>query len=127
MSKIVAAVTMKCPRCRKGDLFVTKNPYAPGKMFEMNESCSHCEMKYERETGFFFGAMYISYMLNMALFVTAVVGYFLFFQEADWRYYISIYVGLTIVLTPIIYRLSRSIWIEIMVKYEPEKRGKYSK
>lgn len=125
MSKIIAAFAGTCPRCHQGPVFVSKNPYAPGKMFDIHETCSHCEMKYERETGFFFGAMYISYMLNIALFVTAVVGYFLFFSEADWRIYIGTYVALTILLTPVLYRLSRSIWLQIMVKFEPEKRGKY--
>lgn len=91
----------------------------------MHESCSNCEMKYERETGFFFGAMYVSYALNIALFVTAVVGYFLFFSAADWRYYIGTYVALTLFLTPVLFRLSRSIWLQFMVKFEPEKRGKY--
>lgn len=125
MSKLVAALAGKCPRCHQGPVFVSQNPYSFGKMFDIHETCSHCEMKYERETGFFFGAMYISYMLNIALFVTAVVGYFLFFSEADWRIYIGTYVGLTILLTPVLYRLSRSIWLQIMVKFEPEKRGKY--
>lgn len=82
-------------------------------------------MKYERETGFFFGAMYVSYALNIALFVTAVVGYFLFFSESDWRIYIGTYVAITLLLTPVLFRLSRSIWLQFMVKYEPEKRGTY--
>jgi hypothetical protein len=68
--------------------------------------------------------MYISYAINIALFVTATVGYYLFFDEiVDWRYYISGYVILTVLLSPVIFRLSRSIWLMIMTKYEPEKIG----
>lgn len=124
MSKVSAALSMKCPRCEKGDLYLTKNPYTPGKMLEMHRTCSNCGMKYERETGFFYGAMYISYMLNIALFVTATVGYYWLLEDiVDWRWYISGYVGLTVLLSPVIFRMSRSIWLQAMVKYDPEKRG----
>ena len=123
MSKVGAAVGMKCPRCQKGALFTKRNPYNVGNMLTMHTNCSNCELKYERETGFFFGAMYISYSLNIALVVTAVVGYFLFFSKSDWRIYIGSYVLITLLLTPVIFRLSRSIWLQIMVAYEPEKRG----
>ncbi|MFT4735765.1 MAG: hypothetical protein ACI9K1_002729, partial [Arcticibacterium sp.] len=33
------------------------------------------------------------------------------------------YVVLTLFLVPILYRLSRSLWLMIMIKYEPQKTG----
>lgn len=124
MSKIAAALKMKCPRCHQGNLFVKKNPYTFGNMLTMYDHCSNCGLRYEREAGFFYGAMYISYAINIALFVTATVGYYLFLKPiVDWRWYIFGYVALTLLLTPVIFRLSRSIWLTIMTKYDPEKRG----
>ena len=66
---LVNILQTKCPRCHKGDLFESKNPYHFGKMTVSKTHCSSCGLKYEIEPGFFFGAMYISYALNVALFV----------------------------------------------------------
>ena len=91
---------------------------------EMHSHCEHCGLRYEREAGFFYGAMYVSYMLNIALFVNAVLIWYLFVEDlVDWRIYIGAYVLITILLVPLIYRFSRSIWLYMMIKYEPEKRG----
>ena len=123
MGKIVSAVKMKCPRCGEGELYDRSNLFTFKGFFKMKEHCSNCGMKYEKEVGFFYGAMYISYMLNIALFVTATVGYYLLFEEKyDWRYYIMVYLLITFLLVRWIYRMSRSIWLMIMVAYEPEKR-----
>lgn len=68
--------------------------------------------------------MYVSYALNIALFVTATVAYYVYFEDkVDWKWYISGYVALTLLLSPMIFRLSRSLWLVMMVGYDPEKRG----
>ncbi|WP_304231925.1 DUF983 domain-containing protein [Jiulongibacter sediminis] len=124
MGQLKSALALKCPRCNEGELFESKNPYQPGKMMTMHTHCSNCGLRYEKEQGFFYGAMYVSYMLNIALFVTATVGWYLFIEDLiDWRIYIGIYVLLTVLLVPIIFRYSRSLWMIMMIKYEPEKRG----
>jgi uncharacterized protein (DUF983 family) len=124
MNKIEAAVRMKCPRCHEGEIFETKNPYDLGKMTAMYKHCPKCGLKYEKESGFFYGAMYVSYMFNIALFVIATVAYYLFFEErVYWLWYILGYVAVTFLLFPLLYRLSRSIWLQAFVKYEPGKIG----
>jgi len=124
MGNIKTALKFKCPRCERGDLFGAKNPYKMGSMFVMDANCSSCGLKYEKEGGFFYGAMYVSYMLNIGLFVTATVLWYILFEgKIDWRLYIGLYVLLTVFLVPVLYRLSRSIWLMIMIKYEPEKTG----
>lgn len=124
MGIVKTAINFKCPRCGEGELFKSKSPYKFGNMLTMYSHCSNCGMLYEREGGFFYGAMYISYAINIALFVIATVGYYWLLEEVvDWRWYIFGYVVLTVLLSPIIFRLSRSTWIMIMTKYEPERSG----
>lgn len=124
MGIVKTAVNFKCARCGEGELFESKNPYKWGKMIAMYSHCSKCGLLYERESGFFYGAMYISYAINIALFVTATIGYYWLLEEVvDWRWYILGYVGVTILLSPIIFRLSRSTWLMIMTKYDPNKIG----
>lgn len=124
MGTVKAALQLKCPRCGEGNQFKSTNPYKKGEMFEMNTHCGNCGLRFERESGFFYGAMYMSYMLNIGLFVIATVAWYLGVDEMlDWKIFIFGYVALTVLLVPIIYRFSRSIWLLIMVNYEPEKRG----
>lgn len=54
----------KCPNCNKGQVFNNKLPfyYIP----VMNEFCLECHYKFEREPGYFIGAMYISYGLALS-------------------------------------------------------------
>jgi uncharacterized protein (DUF983 family) len=118
---LFSILSAKCPRCHESKLFSSTNPYKKG--FEMNKTCSNCNLKYEKEPSFFYGAMYISYSLNIAFFVIFVVAYYVLFEDyISGGIYISGYVLLTIIFLPLIYRLSRSIWIHIFVDYEPEKR-----
>ena len=114
MNKLEAALKMKCPKCHEGDLFESKNPYTFGKMTVMHEHCPKCHIKFEREMGFFYGAMYVSYVFNIMFFVMAVASYYLYFEtRLDWRIFISCYLLFTLLIFPVMYRLSRSIWIQI--------------
>jgi uncharacterized protein (DUF983 family) len=49
---------------------------------KMNETCSACELKFEREHGYFLGAMYISYAMGVAVMAVFVV---LFWLTTHWR------------------------------------------
>lgn len=122
MNKLEATIRMKCPRCREGEVFETKNPYNLSKMTAMYKHCPKCGLKYEKEIGFFYGAMYVSYMFNIALFVIATIAYYLFFEgRVYWLWYILAYLALTFLLFPLLYRLSRSIWLQAFNDYEPDK------
>jgi Ca2+/Na+ antiporter len=63
-------------------------------------------------------------MLNIALFVTCIVAYFVLLdQYIEGWLLMTIYVSLTVILIPVYYRLSRMIWINFFESYHPEKRG----
>jgi uncharacterized protein (DUF983 family) len=61
-----AGVRLRCPRCNAGPLY--RRP------FSMNSHCFHCGLKFEREQGYFVGAIYINYAATVAI---AVPGFFL--------------------------------------------------
>lgn len=117
MGELSSAIKLKCPRCGISELFENTGIIPKKGMFNMLTNCSNCNLKYEKEVGFFYGAMYISYMLNMSFFVATTVAYYVFFEDRiDWHIYIIIYITVTIFLTKWIYRMSRSLWLMIMVK-----------
>lgn len=70
------------------------------------------------EPGFYTGAMYVSYAIQVAVIVGVVVLTNLLNIEAGIGWYFGWVIGLVIVLIPWTYRLSRSIWIHIFVQYE---------
>ncbi|MFO0004725.1 MAG: DUF983 domain-containing protein, partial [bacterium] len=57
----------RCPRCHKGHLFINRNPYKWTNWDKMHNECGNCGLHYEREPGFFQGAMYVSYALGVAV------------------------------------------------------------
>lgn len=105
-----------CPRCRKGPLF-THKAYNLKKFGSVHEHCPNCGQRFNLEPSFFYGAMYVSYAIQVALFVTVYVATKLFYPSAGLWWYFGWVVGIIVLLLPVLYRLSRSIWIHIFVKY----------
>ena len=77
-SKVYSILGNKCPKCHKGNFFIDQNPYKLEKFDKMNSRCPVCNEDFERETGYYYGAMYASYGLTVgfgiALFLILVYG-----------------------------------------------------
>lgn len=119
-SKIYSIFTGKCPVCHKGAMYKNKNPYNFSEALKMYEHCTHCGLKYKIEPSFFFGAMYVSYGLGVAIAVAAFIIAYFFIGMDRLSTFIVIAVTLTALL-PIILRLSRNIWINLFLTYDPKK------
>ncbi|MGB3779076.1 MAG: DUF983 domain-containing protein [Tunicatimonas sp.] len=116
-SKLYSILALKCPRCRQGDLF-THKPYQLSKFLKMPEECDCCHLRFEREPGFFYGAMYVSYAFQVAIVISVFVALQVLYPEADtWVYVVGV-TGLILLLFPLIIRLSRSIWIYFFISYD---------
>ena len=64
-TKLYSVLAAKCPKCHKGDFFETSNPYNLKKFDKMHKKCPECGQDFELETGFYYGAMYVSYGLTV--------------------------------------------------------------
>lgn len=111
----------KCPRCRRGNMFLEGKLFNPTKFSAMNRTCSHCGQTFEPEPGYYFGAMFISYAINTALFISVWLGLDLFVDDYSITLLLTIMGISAIVFLPFIYRISRSIWIAIFIPYREEK------
>jgi uncharacterized protein (DUF983 family) len=116
-SKLYSILTGSCPKCQKELMYFDKKSFSLTNILKMNENCSHCGLKYQIEPAFFFGAMYVSYALNVILIVVTFLIAFFGFEAKMKGIMISIIVAL-ILFFPIIMRLSRNIYINIFVDYE---------
>ena len=114
-SKLLAMMTMRCPACGEGRLFKHNSLYHPKKVGEMYDECPICQQDFKIEPGFYFGAAYISYGINVALFISTFFIVYLGFGKG-MNVFIPVILGILLVFLPIIFRLSRSIWLHIFVK-----------
>jgi hypothetical protein len=106
----------KCPRCRQGDVFSYNGSLLRVKAPVMNERCPHCNHKFERESGFFLGAMYACYAIGvvqaMAVFIACQ---FVFEDTFDLRI-ILVEACILPFFGLFNFRMGRMIWIYIFNK-----------
>src|SRR6218665_1665033 len=100
-SKLNSILTGSCPKCQNESMYEDKNPLHLSKVLKMNENCSHCGFKYQIEPSFFYGAMYVSYGLNVAVGIAAFIISFVFFGANIEQSFIAIIVTL-VVLFPFV-------------------------
>ena len=119
-TKLYSIFFNKCPKCHQGDVFVQKNPYTKGFM-QMHNKCSNCSESFEKEVGFYYGAMYVSYGVNIAygvgLFLLAVL-----LLKIDLVAYLILFFGLVVLLFPWTIRISRLIYLNLFVKFDSSKK-----
>ncbi len=118
-SKLYSMFFKKCPICHEGDLFISK-AYDLKNFSKMHDDCAQCGKKYQTEPSFFEGAMYVSYGMQVALLVTVFVGSKILFDKVNPLYAMSLVIGLALLLLPVTFRYSRSIWINFFMSYDKE-------
>ncbi len=120
-SALYSVLNNKCPRCHQGNFFESKNPYWLKKFDKMNKRCPVCNEDFERETGYYYGAMFVSYGLTVA-FGVSVFLIMCVVLNFDAITFLVVFAILQILLMPIFYRASRLVWINIFVRYKEMKK-----
>lgn len=104
-----------CPRCREGKIFT--EPLVLSEPLNMPEKCSVCGQRTNPEPGFYYGSMFLSYILSGFLLLgTALLLVFYFGWTANQAMLFVLFLAAVIYLK--ILRVSRSIWIHAVVKYD---------
>lgn len=107
----------RCPRCRSGGIF----RYSIFRGFpKMHECCPVCHLKFEREPGYFLGAMYVSYGLGLVL--VAAIAAILWFTTTWWITTDTIVAALIFLpLAPTVTLLARVLWIYLDQTIDPDR------
>ncbi len=124
-SKLYSIFKYKCPHCHEGDFFESRNPYNLKKAGEIPPTCKVCGRNLRMEPGFYFGAMYVAYGLAVATCVSVFVATYVLYPEASIGLYIGLITAALVLIGPLLYALSKIIWINFFVGYkgiEPEKK-----
>lgn len=124
-SKFSAILHEKCPRCREGDIFY--HPLSKISRFsDTREDCPVCGLRYEREPGTFYGAMYVSYGFSVALIVTLFTATFVIGDDPDLMWYFVVIIPAIILAVPVFFRYSRVLWLYFFsaFRYDPKAARK---
>jgi uncharacterized protein (DUF983 family) len=103
---VARGLTHRCPNCGGRTLFV------PGKLFQLNKTCSNCGFRFERDNdeGFFLGSMSLNYGVTLLCFLTPVMllAYFKVINSTT----AIVLAGVGAIFFPaLFYRSSRSWWL----------------
>jgi len=118
-TKLYSIFGSKCPKCHGESMYKNPNPFNIARVYDMPERCSKCGTKYKIEPSFFYGAMYVSYALGVAIAVTAFITSRFIIGTNMIAAFLSI-IGSIVLLMPVNMRLARNIWINFFISYDPE-------
>jgi len=110
--RLRAIARLRCPRCGEGRVF--RGPLT------MNEPCPACGLKFERDTGYFLGAMYFSYALAIPAIALLTLGVYLI--RPGWHLYQDVIVAFVLMLplVPAVFRYSRVMWLHFDNYFDPQ-------
>ena len=101
---LARGLRLRCPRCGQSALYLGR--------FRMAEACAACGLRYEREAGYFVGAIYVNYAVTVAVAAGAVLA-------LDWVIGLTLtqqlLIGIALAaLVPLaFFRYSRSLWLSV--------------
>lgn len=117
-SKIYSILGGKCPRCHEGNFFKHAFTMNIFKVNKIEKKCSKCDLKYMIEPAFYFGALYVSYGITVAICIVTFIISKIIFDLALLSSFIAVFIVL-ILFIPVNLRLSRILWINIFINYKP--------
>ena len=109
MGFLLGIIRQRCPRCRKGPIYRG--------LMTMRERCNMCGLVYQREYGYFYGAMYASYafgLLTTAYWIPMLV------MGVNPVLVVLIPTLHLILQIPITFRYSRVLWLYLDHAFDPE-------
>lgn len=112
-----STIDYTCPRCRKGPLFV--QPMKFSDPLAMHDRCEHCDLRFAPEPGYYWGAMFLSYILSGWALLLITLGLVFYF---DWTVEMAMLLVIAIGILSYfkLLRFSRSLYIHLLVSYRPE-------
>jgi uncharacterized protein (DUF983 family) len=116
-SKSYSIFYLKCPRCHEGEMFETGS-WSLVKPFDMHERCPVCDLNYFPEPGYYYGAMFISYIWTGG-FCLLFLALFHWILGMSQTVAFSLLIGFLLINFVYIFRISRLMWINVNVKYDP--------
>ena len=104
------ALGLRCPRCGQAAIFV--------RGYQMRPHCPRCGLRFEREPGYFVGAIYINYGLTV---LVVFGGYFLLDQAQAWPagWQLALWCPVVVLFPLATFRHSKALWLALDFLVDP--------
>lgn len=102
----------RCPKCRKGIVFRHG--------MEMNNKCPYCGTRFDREPGFFTGAMHIGYIIALPVGVFLMFVLMVVLPDLHPALHGLLAMIGVVPIIPLTVRLSRVLWLDIGSHLSPQ-------
>ncbi len=110
------ALMLKCPDCGHGSLY--------RRIYQLNHHCEYCGLIFEREQGYFVGAIYINVLATNAVILATLLLFILLTGTVNEKIlWVLFAIGLAFPL--LFFRHSRSFWISFDHYFDPLKDRVY--
>lgn len=93
----------RCPVCRIGRIF--------GGAVKMNAQCPTCRYVFEREPGYFLGAIAIGYFMGVGIVCALAVAVRRIVPTLDWEWCFGVALVFYLLFTPLVFQYARTIWM----------------
>jgi hypothetical protein len=86
----------------------------------MNENCERCGLHFEREPGYWVGAMIINTTVIFATFLVTFGGLVLAtWPDVPWTTVLVITLAVNLIVPTVFYPLSKTIWLALEMSWHP--------
>ena len=127
-TKLYSILNFKCPYCHEGQFFLA-HPYNLRRAGDLLEKCPVCHRRYTIEPGFYYGAMYVSYAMTVAVAVSMWVAILVLAPDMALDWQVGLIGSVMLLGAPLFYALSKITWANMFFEYkgpyvpeqEPEK------
>ena len=99
---LLRGLTLRCPDCGLGPLYRT--------VFRMHTHCEYCGLIYEREQGYFIGAIYLNVIATESLLLGTLLIYGLITGNIG-QTILTVLIVLALTLPLVFFHHSRSLWL----------------
>ncbi len=96
------SIRLRCPSCGQGRLYA--------RWYQMHPQCSHCGFPFQRESGFYLGAIYFNYGLT-ALVVAITYPLFVFTKTLSPNEALAACMAFVVFFPLFFFRYARSLWL----------------
>lgn len=109
------ALRRECPRCGGDGIFAS--------FMDLHERCPTCGVRFEREPGYWVGAMIIVTTITFSLFLLLLVGGMVVtWPDVPWTALLVITVTVNLIVPIVAYPRSKTLWSAMELGWHPLER-----
>lgn len=114
VTSVVRGATLRCANCGSGGVF--------DGFFTLKSSCPSCGLRFEREEGYWLGALIVAFALTGGTFMLwFVFGMLLTWPDVPWTLFLVGGIAITAILPVVSYGWTKTMWMGIHAAFvDPE-------